>query len=150
MSADLVKNDNLFKQMLNGNGPLATFSSKIDLAYSLALIDENVHQDLHLLKKIRNEFAHLPGKLSFENPKIKSRCDCLTQSDPIFQGPRDKFTGSMMGIIGIIHALIYKSERLEAKTPQHDLTKDEFIKEIKESLQYMKSKSTAVISEGVE
>lgn len=44
--------------LLDGDSPLSTFSSKINLCYRLALIDKEFLQILHILKKIRNDFAH--------------------------------------------------------------------------------------------
>ena len=47
-------NDPLF----DGNGPLSTFSSRIMLTYRLGLIDEPFARTLHLIRKIRNDYAH--------------------------------------------------------------------------------------------
>jgi len=44
--------------LLDGDSPLSTFSSKINLCYRLALIDKKFRRILHILKKIRNDFAH--------------------------------------------------------------------------------------------
>lgn len=40
------------------NGPLATFSACINMGYLLGLYGKEVKRDLHILRKIRNEFAH--------------------------------------------------------------------------------------------
>jgi len=40
------------------NGPLARFGPKIDVAYAFELIDDDLHNDLMVIKDIRNEFAH--------------------------------------------------------------------------------------------
>lgn len=45
-------------ELLNGDSPLSTFSAKINLCYRLALIDKELYQILHILRKIRNDFAH--------------------------------------------------------------------------------------------
>ncbi len=39
-------------------GPLTSFAAKIDLAAALALLTPAEAADLHLIRKIRNEFAH--------------------------------------------------------------------------------------------
>jgi DNA-binding MltR family transcriptional regulator len=41
------------------NGPVGTFSSKIKMSAALGLIPEEIHSSLDLIRKIRNEFAHL-------------------------------------------------------------------------------------------
>lgn len=38
--------------------PLGIFSSKINLAYRIGIIDEDFEHALHMIRKIRNEFAH--------------------------------------------------------------------------------------------
>jgi len=43
---------------LEGNGPLATFSARIDAAHRLGLIASDLARALHLVRKIRNDFAH--------------------------------------------------------------------------------------------
>jgi hypothetical protein len=44
--------------LLKKDGPLGTFSSRIYAAYRLGLIDTEFAKVLHLVRKIRNEFAH--------------------------------------------------------------------------------------------
>jgi len=48
------KNDRLF----GVNGPLRDTYPKINLAYRLGIIDDDVEQALQLVRKIRNDFAH--------------------------------------------------------------------------------------------
>lgn len=44
------------KLINSGNGALGTFSSKISIVYVLGLMDKMVKTDLHLFRRIRNEF----------------------------------------------------------------------------------------------
>jgi hypothetical protein len=60
-------------ELFGVQGYLGTFSAKIDLAYRLGLIRRSVHQCLHLGRRIRNDFAHLSGDLSFSTPSISDR-----------------------------------------------------------------------------
>jgi DNA-binding MltR family transcriptional regulator len=61
--------DSLFE---GAQAPLGTFSSKIDLAFRLGLIDEKVSKSLHFVRRIRNEFAHNLETCSFEASEIKN------------------------------------------------------------------------------
>ncbi|MGH9755001.1 MAG: DUF4145 domain-containing protein [Blastocatellia bacterium] len=61
-------------QLLHG---ILTFSTKITLAYSLGLIGRDEHDDLHIMRQIRNRFAHGPQERSFEDEAIKLLCDSL-------------------------------------------------------------------------
>jgi DNA-binding MltR family transcriptional regulator len=45
-------------ELLDGDSPLATFSAKINTAYRLGLIDSQFARALHLIRRIRNSFAH--------------------------------------------------------------------------------------------
>ena len=44
--------------LLDNDGALSTFSAKINMAYRLGLIDNLFSRSLHLIRKIRNDFAH--------------------------------------------------------------------------------------------
>jgi hypothetical protein len=61
------------ERMMDFNQPLGNFSNKITMAYCLGLIERVVKEDLNLIRKIRNEFAH-DLYASFENEKIRSWC----------------------------------------------------------------------------
>lgn len=58
--------------------PLRDFSAKVDMAFALNLYDDNVRQDLHRLRKIRNKFAHTLDVRDFDHPLISRYCDELT------------------------------------------------------------------------
>ena len=45
-------------ELLDSDGPLGAFSAKINLAHRLDLIDGPFARALHLVRKIRNSFAH--------------------------------------------------------------------------------------------
>jgi DNA-binding MltR family transcriptional regulator len=44
--------------LFSNNGPLGTFSAKVDLSYRLGLIDAQFSKSIHLVRRIRNSFAH--------------------------------------------------------------------------------------------
>jgi DNA-binding MltR family transcriptional regulator len=56
-------------QMFKGNGSLATLEKRIDAAHNLKLIDDVTCEDAHLVRRIRNEFAHEKEKLHFDSKK---------------------------------------------------------------------------------
>ena len=45
-------------ELLEGDRPLGTFSSRIKICYRLAIIDESLYLDLETLRTIRNASAH--------------------------------------------------------------------------------------------
>ena len=52
--------------LFGSDRPLSSFSARIHLAYRLGLIDDSFARALHLIRKMRNEFAHatMPGCIS--------------------------------------------------------------------------------------
>lgn len=70
-------------RLFGGNGPLNTFASKIDLAHILGMLSDAIYSDLHMMRLLRNEFAHLIAHetehttLSFSSSHIKDRCLAL-------------------------------------------------------------------------
>ena len=54
----LIPNPVSTDELLDGDAPLSTFSAKINLVYRLGLIDAEFARALHLIRRIRNSFAH--------------------------------------------------------------------------------------------
>jgi hypothetical protein len=108
----LVDDKKVLDGLFDASGALSSFSSRIDLAYLLGLIPPIAARDLHLIRKIRNEFAHIPGNLTFEYPSIASRCKELHHD--IFKEdlpPRDKFMRVATGVAAFIHVAIITKPR---------------------------------------
>lgn len=62
------------KRMLQPEGPLGSFGPKIDLIFLMGVVSAQAHQDMVLIKKIRNRFAHHLDVEDFESPMIKAWC----------------------------------------------------------------------------
>jgi DNA-binding MltR family transcriptional regulator len=86
-------------EMFSGHGLLASFSSRVDIAYALGLFDEDVYRDLNLIRRIRNDFAHNIDYATFAEPAIRQRCaefsfvKLLSSQEPndVIHGPREQF-----------------------------------------------------------
>jgi DNA-binding MltR family transcriptional regulator len=108
----LLEDKNLIKDMFTGTGPLATFSSRINMAYLLGLIGRKAMGDLHIIRKIRNDFAHKPEDIKFTDEPIASRCrelhhGFLEETPP----PRKKFMHVSLGVVGVIHGVTKHGKR---------------------------------------
>ena len=64
------KNDELLNEPYS---PLGNFSAKIDFAYRIGLIDLNQRSSFHLIRRIRNKFAHSSEEINFESAVVKDR-----------------------------------------------------------------------------
>lgn len=65
-----TKKDTLFDGFYS---PLGNFSAKIDFAYRIGTIGQNMKSSLHLIRKIRNDFAHSTLNISFESASVQDR-----------------------------------------------------------------------------
>ena len=81
-------NDELFD---GPNAPLGTFSSRIEMAYRIGLISVKFSRDLHLIRKIRNEFAHNIHGCSFDDARVRSRIVELNNSHGIINRSTDYY-----------------------------------------------------------
>jgi len=53
-------------ELLDGDSPLSSFSAKIALVHRLGRIDVDLAKALHLIRKIRNDFAHKPDSCGLD------------------------------------------------------------------------------------
>lgn len=75
----LEKDKYAWDRLFRKSGPLSSFSAKIDLARLLGITSAAVSSDLHIIRTIRNDFAHSilekdHSILSFNTPRIKDKC----------------------------------------------------------------------------
>ncbi len=73
----LLPNTSSNDELLDGDAPISTFSSRINMAFRLGLIDPELTRALHLVKRIRNIFAHELSKSSLNSGVHKDRIDEL-------------------------------------------------------------------------
>ena len=99
----MVQDRKVARRAFEFNGPLGTFSARINLAYLFGIIPKNAQRDLHTIRAIRNEFAHHAAPLSYDDEKIAPLCDRL-----VFYGvrpvaaPGTKFRRAVMGLLSYI------------------------------------------------
>jgi hypothetical protein len=97
------------EDLFDGFGPLAGFSSKIEIAFALNLFGELARGDLQTVKSIRNKFAHEihGGEWSFDHPWMVQKCKALRLTDimgaPIWKGSGrlDRKTGRGRFILSV-------------------------------------------------
>lgn len=62
------------------NAPLATFSARIDACHQLGLVSRQLARDLHLIRKIRNHFAHNALVAGFDARPVRDWVNALAQA----------------------------------------------------------------------
>lgn len=78
--------------------PLASFSAKIDFACRMGLVEAGVARSLHLVRRIRNDFAHDISGCSFGQAGIRARVRELKKlNDVATPKNRDRFPAGPNG-----------------------------------------------------
>lgn len=115
------------------SGPLGTFSSKINISYSLGFICKTSFSDLNLIRKIRNDFGHTHYTLSFESEIIKNKVNNLKSNyyEPNEIRARGVFTNTVNGIMAEIHVALLLDDKLKEKE-ESLITNQNYKKKIKE------------------
>lgn len=73
METFLLPNASSKNELLGGDSPFSTFSSRINIRFRLGLIDAEFCRALHLVRKIRNSFAHEVPGVSLESGSHRGR-----------------------------------------------------------------------------
>lgn len=68
------------EKLFDFNGPMGTFSSKIDMAYALGTINLDFSKKIHLVRKIRNDCAHNIAKVNFKENSVSQKINELSAS----------------------------------------------------------------------
>ena len=74
--------DNLLE---GANAPISSFSARIDLTHRLGLISATFCRDLHIIRRIRNDFAHNVANCSFNDSAVRTRVIELARSSRLYE-----------------------------------------------------------------
>lgn len=66
-------------EIFDAMGPLSSFSQRTAVARAFGFMSKGQYEDLTLIRKIRNHFAHHPLDTSFATPEVQSLCLKLSQ-----------------------------------------------------------------------
>lgn len=120
----LVDDEKEIESMLRPDQSLGTYSGKTRLAYCLGLIGVNVRNDLKLIGKIRNKFAH-DLHASFANNDIHSWVSSLNYHRISYVTPpegaitRDLFNVGLNQVAGYLSGIVSVA-RYEKRTIRND------------------------------
>jgi DNA-binding MltR family transcriptional regulator len=78
LRACMRPDESVSKELFRPEGALGTFGQKIKLGYMLGLYEKDLKDDLVLLTKIRNAFAHKVDITDFEISPIRDYLDQMT------------------------------------------------------------------------
>lgn len=79
------------EKLLRPDGPIGSNGARYQLAYCLGLIGANQRDDLKMVAKIRNAFAHNFRALAFDEPPIRDYCASLKEPSILAAMPAKLF-----------------------------------------------------------
>jgi DNA-binding MltR family transcriptional regulator len=123
LRAAFIQSSQDVERMLRPDGPLGSNGSRYQLCYCLGLIAREQRDDLKIIAKIRNAFAHDFRTVSFDTASITGYCASLKQPqvlaampaqifpaaaaetakayvEEITQAPREKYRMSVISLFG--------------------------------------------------
>ena len=114
------------EKMLQPDGPLGSFSSRIKMAYLLGIITSSLMSDLEIIRGIRNDFAHLRLDVRFTDQSIRDRCKSLVAAKAFQAGTGNTIRSSrQMFLISAFLAtdclVAYTESAKPPDTPELDL-----------------------------
>jgi len=114
----LVDGEEAQKLVEGFNAPLGTFSARATAAYAMGLISKSEHDEIDILRKVRNAFAH-NFKATFEDQRTKDLCKNLKFSAQDYE---DVVVGSFAQFNTAVAALILSLTNRDYRVAQMKLT----------------------------
>ena len=122
--ATALRQDDVSKRLLDpeAQGPISGYSTRVRVAYALSLINVEHMEDLILVGRIRNLFAHKVHRSSFDNETVRKYCTKLktglrVASQEARTTPRGQYV-STVGFLSFVLATALEERRNESK-PDH-------------------------------
>jgi len=119
LKAVLIEDKKLFKDFIDR----LTFERRIIICYLLGLIDRNMMDDLKIISKIRNKFAHDKNLNSFNVEIISTECKKLKYilevkwvDIDVFNTPRKKYQAAIAYYFGRFEECGNFCKRIDKKT----------------------------------
>ncbi|MBN9687137.1 MULTISPECIES: MltR family transcriptional regulator [unclassified Corallococcus] len=121
LRAFFIDDPKLADALLETEKPLGTFSARTKACLALGLISRKTFRAIELVRKTRNEFAHIKEEASFNSPSVRERLKELPLPlDPEHAKAaakaslRDRFISCMISLAANIHtSLLLDSQRKE-------------------------------------
>jgi len=136
LRARLVPNASTTDSLFGGpTAPLADFSSRIDMAFRLGLISPQFARDLHIVRRIRNDFAHNISGCTFEDASVRDRVLALSRSigttscheswlERVGATPKGHFELILSWMLWKLRSLISRTSAIPAADPEWGYQKD--------------------------
>ncbi len=119
----LIDDEKEVAELLRYDGAIGTYSGRIRVAYCVGLLRKSIRDDLRLVGKIRNRFAH-DLSASFTDQQIRSWCEALRWHREAYMEPppgasaRDLFHVGVNQLVGYLGGYTSIARGEKRKPPQ--------------------------------
>jgi hypothetical protein len=116
------RHDRLFKKT---GAPLSSFSSKIEMCFAVGVISNEARLAMHLIREVRNEFAHRIEQITFDHPDVATKIETRILPDirKLGKKNREMFIDSFSAVALIIYSTLSAADirikSLEATHQEH-------------------------------
>jgi DNA-binding MltR family transcriptional regulator len=99
------RHDSLFD---GANAPLSSFSAKIEMCFAVGVISNSARLAMHLIREVRNEFAHRIEQIAFDHPTVANMVQTriLSELKKPGRSNRDLFIDSFTAVSFIIYGTL--------------------------------------------
>jgi DNA-binding MltR family transcriptional regulator len=82
----MIREKKILNDIFGEYGPMGSFGRKVQFVYALGIISESAYDELLIINKIRNKFAHEKEANDFDAPAISNKAKnlMLLQKPPLF------------------------------------------------------------------
>lgn len=120
----LVEDEKETQKLLQPEGALGSFGSRVTMAYCLGLIPKVIRDDLRLVAKVRNRFAHRLTA-SFEDNDIRDFCERLQWHRLAYRTPPSDATTRGLYQVGVHQLVSYLSGSVSLARQQRRSLRDD-------------------------
>jgi hypothetical protein len=86
------------ERLFGDYGPISSFAAKIDIAFALDITTTEIHEELHKIRRIRNEIAHSKTTANLEIEAIRPLFDALRKPPTTKTKPLEIFAECAIAI----------------------------------------------------
>jgi hypothetical protein len=118
ITARLLPDENLMRDLFENRGPLQDFGARIQVAYALRGCGRAAFEDLKIIKGIRNVFAHSAEAIDFNRQDVAKLCGNLWyprtvsftgRSDP--KTPREQYIRAIELLTELFHSDLQRRQQ---------------------------------------
>jgi hypothetical protein len=112
------RHESLFKRT---GAPLSSFSAKIEMSFALGIISNDARLALHLVRDIRNIFAHRIEQITFDHAEVRTMIDARATSSvkAMAVSYKQKFINNFQGIAFVLYGTLAADIRIKSLEETH-------------------------------